>query len=90
MAARAETAFLSCQLTLLVTKLPLMVVVVVLGHSVILEPQEALEGVVTGQQEMVAQQPKGVSRVLQGQLYLEIAEGQVIVHILPAVAVVEL
>ena len=90
MAARAETAFLSCQLTLLVTKSPLMVVVVVLGHSVILEPQEALEEAGTGQQVMVAQQPKGVSQVLQGQLYLEIAEGQVIVHILPAVAVVEL
>jgi hypothetical protein len=67
-----------------------MVVVVVLGHTVILGLQEALEEAGTGQQAMVAQQPKEVSRVLQEQLYLEIAEVQVIVHTLPAVAVVEL
>jgi hypothetical protein len=81
------TAFLIYQLTPLVTKSPPMVVVVEQVAAVILVSQEAQEGVGTGLQAMVAQQPKEVSQGLQGQLCLEIAEGQVIVPVLPAAAV---
>jgi hypothetical protein len=88
MAARAATVFLIYQLTQLVIKSPPMVVVVALGHLVILERQEVLEEVGTGQQEMVVQQPKEVSQASVGQLYLETAGEQVIVP-LPPVVVVE-
>jgi hypothetical protein len=80
------TAFLIYQLTPLVTKSPPMVAVVEQVAAAILVSQEAQEGVDTGIQVMVAQQPKEVSQVLQGQLYQEIAEGQVIVPVLPAAA----